>query len=228
MSDFLDHYCERVLPTLWDEPLNVTSNIAFLIATYFIIRQLPRREYNTIPWDLWILIILVPVIGAGSALWHLLAVEWTLWADRIPIIIFISLFMLSSLVRTFHLAPSTIAVLFLLFHLLNTLLQVTAAPTTLNGSLFYFPAFLCLAGMTVTLWMQHNSFFKIYFLYATVAFLSGIAARTVDLTFCDYIPTGTHFIWHILVSLTIYLLMSGLLQSAHLISKTDRHTMEHR
>jgi len=213
-TEYLDHYCERVLPTLWDEPLNVISNLAFLIAAYLIIKQLSKPARQHLPWDLWLLILLIPVIGAGSTLWHILAVQWTLWADRIPIIFFISVFLLSSLIRALRVAPVNALMLFLLFHMLNTLVQLTVAPDTFNGSLFYVPAALFLTGMTAILWLQHNASCKVYFFHATLVFYMAIALRTLDLTLCDSVRTGTHFIWHILIGLSIYLLMIGLLKSA--------------
>ena len=44
MTDYLDHYCERMAPGLWGEPFNLLSNFAFLIAAAVVWRIRSRRR----------------------------------------------------------------------------------------------------------------------------------------------------------------------------------------
>ncbi len=82
-SVFLDHYCERVAPGLWNEPFNLLSNLAFIVAALFVWHVLTQqRDHITGPtWDLGLLTSLLFAIGIGSGLWHLLANRWSLLAD---------------------------------------------------------------------------------------------------------------------------------------------------
>jgi len=38
--------------------------------------------------------------------------------------------------------------------------------------------------------------------------------RPIDLEVCDYFPVGTHFLWHLLNAVVLYLLVSGVISQA--------------
>jgi len=99
MQDYLDHYCERVEWGLWGEPFNVVSNIGFFIAAFLFFRNYQKylRTGSARKHDIELLIILLFAIGLGSALWHSYATSLFLWSDRIPILLFINLYLLSCL-----------------------------------------------------------------------------------------------------------------------------------
>ena len=212
MNNYLDHYCERVAPQLWNEPFNVVSNLAFLVVAIYIFRLLSRFPVsaNRRLWDLWLLTGLVVAIGVGSSIWHLFATSWTLWADRIPILLFISIFLISCLIRIFRLAPLTAFALFALFQAVNIAVQLQYSPETLNGSIFYVPTLALLVAITIILWQKNYSPVKNHFLVACALFNIAIIFRSIDLVACDVFPVGTHFLWHFLVASTIYPLMLGL------------------
>lgn len=216
MNNFLDHYCERILPQLWDEPFNVLTNIAFLIVAFLLFRQLKNLPHLTVKnsLDLWILVALVTAIGLGSATWHLLATGWALWADRIPILLFISFFLVSCLVRILKMSITISLILLVSFHIINVVVQFQFPPPILNGSVFYIPTFLFL--LTITLLLKHHRPvpIKSNFLWSSVIFAIAIIFRSADLAVCDNISIGTHFIWHLLIALTIYLLMTALIHTS--------------
>ena len=216
MNNHLDHYCERILPRLWDEPFNVLTNIAFLLVAFLLFRKLRTLSSSSVnnSLDLWILIGLVTAIGVGSATWHLLAAGWALWADRIPILLFISFFLVSCLVRMVNLSITTSLVLLVIFHIINVFVQIHFPPPTLNGSVFYIPTFLFLITITFLLGSHHSLPVKSNFLIASVIFAIAIIFRSIDLAVCDSISIGTHFIWHLLIALTIYLLMTALIHTS--------------
>ncbi|RME99419.1 MAG: hypothetical protein D6773_12945, partial [Alphaproteobacteria bacterium] len=87
-------YCERGLdPGFWAEPLNATSNIAFLAASLmayadYRARAQPQADPPAARFLLF-LILWVMVIGAGSFVFHTLATVWARLADVIPIAIFV-------------------------------------------------------------------------------------------------------------------------------------------
>lgn len=214
MNNFIDHYCERITTSLWDEPFNIISNIAFIIVAIVVF----RKAQSTIPagnnryTDIWILTALILTIGVGSALWHILAQYWALWTDRTPILLFISLFLLSCLVRVLHLSLVKAIIVLLILHASNGLVLSIFPTATLNGSLFYLPTALLLFGISFVLWHKGDRQ-KSYFLAGSILLTIAITFRTVDLSACGTIPVGTHFIWHILVAITIYVLMTALLNS---------------
>ena len=84
----VDFYCERTSASLFAEPLNAVSNLAFIVAGWFawreFLRDPSRRDDPLITW----LIVLMPVVGLGSLTFHTVGTQWASWADVIPILIF--------------------------------------------------------------------------------------------------------------------------------------------
>lgn len=78
----VDLYCERTGPGLWAEPANALTNLAFIVAGLWGVRQV--RRYRTgsfaevLAW--WVV-----AIGIGSTLFHTFASKGTIWADILPI-----------------------------------------------------------------------------------------------------------------------------------------------
>jgi len=215
MNELLDHYCERMAPGLWQEPFNLLSNLAFPVAAYLIYYHWRRVQPTTraTHWDISLLIGLCITIGVGSGLWHLLATRWALWADRIPILLFINVYLLSFLYRVFKLPIAMIIFLYILYHTFNSIVQIISSPFTLNGSLFYVPTFVFLLGITFRLYARHTNIYLTY-AYATGVFFIALIFRTIDLRICNDFPVGSHFIWHILIAITVYILMIGLLKNS--------------
>ncbi|WP_455365917.1 ceramidase domain-containing protein [Kaarinaea lacus] len=213
--DFLDQYCERVAPGLWDEPFNLLSNLAFIIAGVFVWRILKQQhqQFSGLHWDIALLIVLLFAIGIGSGLWHLLATRWSLLADTIPILLFINIFLLSCLFRVFALTAVTTLIIFSIYHIFNYSIQSTLPGNFLNGSIFYLPTWLFLLGITATAWKRKVIAYR-YFIGGCAIFTLSLVFRTIDLWICATIPAGTHFIWHLLNATTLYLLMYGLIYNA--------------
>ncbi len=67
--------------------------------------------------------------------------------------------------------------------------------------------FLALALLTFAAYRQTGS--KIYpLVFAVLGYGIAILFRSLDLTVCESIFFGTHFMWHLLVSLAAYLAVS--------------------
>ena len=77
--DPLRNYCERTADTFWAEPINATTNLAFIIAAYMLLRVYKQQKLQD--RSLLTLIALVAIIGAGSFLFHTFANGLTLLAD---------------------------------------------------------------------------------------------------------------------------------------------------
>jgi len=211
----LDHYCERVGQGLWNEPFNLFSNLAFIITGVMVWRILKiQREQNAGPiWDLVALNLLVFAIGIGSSLWHLLASQWSLFADTIPILIFINIYLLSCLFRTFSLTIIMSLSFFIAYHIVNYSIQSALPSGFLNGSIFYLPTWAFLLGIAVAS-NRKKPDVRNYYFSAWVVFTISLVFRTVDQSLCTSFPTGTHFIWHALNAVTLYILMYALIRSS--------------
>ncbi len=204
MFEILDKYCERITPNLWGEPLNAVSNLAFIIAGFYLTRLLhsckPRQNHQV--WDIFMLIGLIFLIGMGSFAWHLTAETWALFADIIPVLLFINLFLVSFLYRVLNFSPKVIVVTIIIYQGLNYGIQSHFEPELLNGSLFYLPTFIFLCALSYLL-RQHKTF-GLQTFYLSGLFAVALIFRTVDLTMCDSFPIGTHFMWHLLIAFVLY------------------------
>lgn len=211
MNAFLDQYCERIQPGLWDEPLNALTNVAFLAAAFILLGRYLQSYRGRLwwGWDIALLIALLLAIGVGSGLWHLYAQRWALLADVIPISLFINVYLLVFLARVAALRPLWIVSLFLLFHGVNAAVA-TVPGDFLNGSVFYLPAWAALVLMTLYLRCTHYAQWPCY-AWASGIFLVSLTFRTLDQTVCSDLPIGTHFLWHLLNAATLYLLVKALL-----------------
>jgi hypothetical protein len=217
VHEYLDIYCERTAPGLWQEPLNTLTNLGFLIAAALLLRLYLRvyRGRQAQGWDRLLLIILLAAIGVGSGLWHLTAERWAMLADVLPIAGFISVFLLVFLLRIAGLGFLPALSLFLLYHAVNWGVQASLPPDFLNGSVFYLPTWMALVVMTFWLALKGHAQWQSY-AWASGLFLVSLSLRTGDQAWCDTLPMGTHFIWHLLNALLLYLLVRALLQATML------------
>ncbi len=212
LPDFLDQYCERVAPGLWNEPFNLLSNLAFIIAgalAWRLSSQMRKQMAGQVR-DMALLTILLFVIGIGSGLWHVFANRVALLADSIPILLFINIYLLSCLFRVFSLSGRMVMVIFIVYHVINYSVQAALPADFLNGSIFYLPTWGLLLGVTIAAWKQQAVACR-YYVDALIIFTVSLTFRTVDQAACETIPVGTHFVWHLLNAATLYLLMCGLI-----------------
>lgn len=198
-------YCERSDAGFWSEPVNALSNAGFLIAAGAAAwreRTGPRRDPAALA-----LAAIVAVVGLGSFLFHTLANRWSLLADVIPIAVFIYAFFFLAMWRFFGLPVLTALGATLLFAAFNLGLEPMLDALTgrsmvalTNGSILYLPAFLALVGVGAGLMSGDEARRRVGFAMLGIAalFLLSLSFRTADLALCGRIPTGTHFLWHLL------------------------------
>jgi len=210
-------YCERVGDGFWAEPVNAFTNLAFILAAGLLAHRLRRLDVPARAiWDLWFLAILVATIGVGSFLWHTLATRWSELADVIPILLFISLFILSFLVRIARLQPVAVLAWVLSYQAVNAGLQSVLPADFLNGSVFYLPTW---GSLWLMVWYCRSTGSQAagWLLGAALVFTGSLLMRTLDNALCVAWPLGLHFGWHLLNGVTLYLatraLMSGVAQT---------------
>jgi hypothetical protein len=219
-------YCERGGdPSFWAEPLNAISNGAFIIAGLVAAVQLARAQRADRALFEWVLVVLVLAIGVGSFLFHTFATVWSIPFDTIPISLFMLAYLGYALCRFVGLPWIVIVVALVLFYgsielarditCGNELLPMTqaAGKRCFNGTLGYAPAFVALVLVGAVLALRRHPAAR-YILGAAAVFLASMTFRTIDYEICRWAVrgargVGTHFVWHVLNAIVLYLLLLG-------------------
>jgi len=201
MHDLLHMYRERNgNPGFWAEPLNAFTNLAFLLAAIAAWSLARRRQALT--EATWTLIVLAACIGTGSFLFHTCATAGTMWLDIIPIALFQVLFFWLSTRCLLRLSvPWSLGIVVSIIGL-SFLAMPVRQP--LNGSLFYLPALtgtLVIGGCVSRRRPEEPWLLPM----AGLVFAVAILARSIDKT--APLAMGTHFVWHLLNGLVLYLAM---------------------
>jgi hypothetical protein len=163
------------------------------------------------PPPLRLLPALMALIGLGSSAFHTLAVLWTEFLDVACIGVFIYFFIACFLRYVADLPWSQAWIGMPLFWLLGKALSYLFPPQSFNGSVGYFPAFACLLLMGGYLASRRSPDASYYFA-AAVIFAVSLTLRTLDLAWCATFPVGTHWAWHSLNAITLYLASYGLIR----------------
>ncbi|MRX51882.1 hypothetical protein GI374_15935 [Paracoccus sp. S-4012] len=207
----VDIYCERTGPGFWAEPWNALSNLSFIAGGLWGWRTATARGERSAA--VWTLIWLAFAIGVGSFLFHTFAQVWAVFADTIPIWAFVALGSGIAAVRIGGFRPGTVLVAFLVLIGVGAMLSAsggssaeTHEPPPLNGSLQYAPAVLALAVFAVLGYACRHPL-RHWVAAALVTFLLSLTARTFDMAVCESLPTGLHWIWHLMNGLLIGLVL---------------------
>jgi hypothetical protein len=208
----IDNYCERIDPSFWAEPLNAASNAAFFAAAlygYVLWRRAGGRDTPALA-----LVGVTLAVGIGSFLFHTFAERWSLYADVVPITVFIYSYFVLAMRRYVGLglwAALGITAAFAAFNVafapaLRTLIGAPAL-AGLNGSEGYMPAALALAAIGGYLAAVPKHPAGRPLLAGAGVFAVSLTFRTLDQAVCGAVPIGTHFIWHTLNGVLLALLL---------------------
>jgi len=201
----LDLYCERTAPGFWNEPLNAASNLAFFVAAALALSEWRRnggRDLAALG-----LIGLVASIGIGSFLFHTFANRWSVMADVIPITVFIYAMFAVVFRRQVGLDWYWTVISLAVFLRLNLALEGDLAPY-LGGSAGYAPALFAMVVVAIHLYRQSHPFGR-WLAGAAAVFAVSLTLRTLDLPLCEALPIGTHYFWHAVNAVTLWLLLTG-------------------
>ncbi|MEO0992440.1 MAG: hypothetical protein AAFX62_01400 [Pseudomonadota bacterium] len=158
------------------------------------------------------------VVGIGSFLFHTFATPWAGAADTGPILMFILGYFTVAMHRYdgFSWRGSALATAGFLvgMGLLSWLLRETIGPL-IGGSQSYFPALLALFG--VGLWLARARAHSAgpVLMRAAGIFAVSLTFRTMDGPLCEWIPIGTHFLWHLFNALLLWTLLDCLVRHGH-------------
>jgi hypothetical protein len=219
---FLDQYCERAGQVgLFAEPVNALTNLAFIIAAFLAWRYWRRSDesYAMHSIDILLLILLLALIGIGSGAWHVFADTHTLLMDVIPIVLFMNVFLVAAAIRILGLRWWGALLLFGLFQGLNVASEMFLPRELLNGTIMYIPAYALLFGIVARATITRNAARNLLG-YGLIVWTFSLLFRTIDHEICDIFPWGTHFLWHVLNAVVLYLLLRALI-AAQRASRSD-------
>ncbi len=224
-------YCERGSdPSFWAEPLNAVTNGGFVLAALagmIMIARRPAHERSF--WHVFFVLNFI-AIGVGSFLFHTVPNIDTAVADTGPIGVFMLSYLIFGMRRfagaswflTVAAVAAFIGAMVMAFNVqcwdgrMGFALEnvpAGARARCLNGSLGYAPALAAMVLMAGALALRRHRGAPLLFV-AALTFVVSLTFRSLDQRLCaDWVLMGhrfgTHFIWHLLNSLTLFLLLAA-------------------
>jgi hypothetical protein len=196
----LYEYCERSGAGLFDEPINLLTNLSFIVAAWFVFRLMKERD--AFGSGNVTLLALMVLIGLGSALYHSFATRWAAACDVVPIFFYQILFLWLYMKRIVRFC-GLYSVLFVTGFLFVSLYALSFK-SVLNGSVMYLPAILSV--MIVAVYHYFSKKVEAMMgIYALIVFAVSLFFRTIDATLCAVWLYGTHFLWHLFNGVLLYL-----------------------
>ena len=216
----LDEYCERLNASFWAEPINALTNFAFLLAAACAYGFWCRQQRKD--WPALVLIIVVMITGIGSFLYHTFANVWSALADVIPIALFIHIYLFVALNRFLKLKWWLALLITLGFLVFSP--QAGGMTTPLVGtSSAYVPALAAIFVVGLACLVTDKSRGGLLILTGFVFTLS-VFFRTIDGAVCAEFPLGTHFLWHLLNSAVLFMLLWVLMRDGKQVP-TEQETV---
>ncbi|WP_434447861.1 hypothetical protein [Lentzea sp. E54] len=200
----VDAYCERLGPGLWAEPLNALTNLAFLIAALLLLRKQAPPSLRALP-------VLLALVGLASLSFHTLATALTGALDSAFIAVFVLYYVVvfAHHYRQVRWSRAWIAApVFVVF-------AVAVGLLVRVGPGIYLPALLALLVLAPLAGRDWG-----WFAGAAAVFAVSLTLRTVDEPLCGSIPSGTHFLWHVLNAVTLWLVSEAIIRRARAASRS--------
>lgn len=201
---------------LFSEPLNVLTSLLFVVTAFFLQRffQKTHAQHRHIPHyfdlDIRILIGMVYVIGFSSSLLHSIPNAVTEFFDVISIALFIIVFFFSVMLRILRCRMRNIILAFIAF-LFFTFSSITYLHSYMNGATSYISTMAALTMVAFYLYGRGHPSAK-HFLAAGQIGIVALYLRSIDSKFCDFMPIGTHWIWHTMNAVLIAIIMRELIK----------------
>ncbi len=202
-------YCEQSDFYFTQQPFNTFSSVAFFIIAYLLYQQLKPTDTKH-----KLLVALPVAIGIGSMLWHSTMQMWALATDVIPIFTFMMIFQYVFLSHVTDWNPRR------KLYDVGGMLLAMAIFSLLWNDIFIQKSN---AFIPVVLWLLYTARTAVAGrarLVRTLNMAAGVFAvsilmRIVDVPLCDLMPIGTHYLWHILSAVTLYMVMQTLRKDTH-------------
>ena len=197
----IDHYCERAGPGLLAEPLNALSNLAFVAIAVLAWRHSAGVRGGRL------LAVLIGAVAIASLAWHGLAAPWARWLDIASLLAFQVAWLWIYTRETLGFTPRHAVLALFAFGL--GLLPAAVHSSSSDGLLLYLPTLAALLGLG---WHRRirSAREPNLLLGAAALFAIALALRTADPWSCAALPVGTHFAWHLLAALVVWIAMRAL------------------
>ena len=208
----IDGYCERIDASFWSEPLNAVTNVVFLMAAIWVLR---REELNN---KARALAFLLAMIGIASFLFHSVATAWAGALDVLLILLFTLLYIFVATEDFLGLPRRSALVVTLGYFPFSVVVEWLTLPLSFLGSTrIYIPILVLITLYSLIL---YKKFPYLSWGLAMGALLLTISmlARSVDLPLCETIPTGTHFLWHVINAIMLAWMIE--VYRRHIISRS--------
>jgi Ceramidase len=200
----IDVYCERTDFAFWSEPLNALTNLAFLVVAALLWRAQSAATPPTGARDRT-LPVLIAAIGVASFLFHTLATVWAALADKLTILAFAAYFLFLFLTRAARVGGVSAFFWACVFAALSYAFPKMVPAGAAAGSAGYLPYLVALLLIGAHLWRTQRAAARAV-LGATLLFVVALVLRSADPAVCRSLPLGTHFIWHLLNAVVLYVL----------------------
>ncbi|MCI5049979.1 MAG: ceramidase [Rickettsiales bacterium] len=224
-TDLLQHVygvCERTTPYWYGEPLNTLSNLLFMLVAVIIYKHYhkhPDLKDRKI-LDIHAMTFLIFAIGIFSSIFHMNPNPLTELMDIVPIVLFINIFFFSITVRIGKTNAFQTVVCYVAF-LGFTHILISQFPNAMNDSISYLSSMTALVAIAIYLHMKRRPSSHQFLLGALVGIIS-LFFRAIDNAVCEQIPFGTHFMWHSMNALLLYILMKQVIRNVNREARLQR------
>lgn len=226
-SGFHFTYCEHFQLFGIAQPLNVLSNLVFLIVAFLVI-----RPYNSKSWIPFVFHVqgskqfrklvqetfwLMFLIMVGSFIWHGTEKPGALWLDIGSIFLFL-VWYLWYVLKQYPLRSVHRFFLLMIFIVIDLILTDTLDNhVPLKSGAFVLPALIFISMPQFFAFGERVRTIEI----SGLLLLGAIVFRVTDLQFCEKTGIGTHWLWHLLTGLSLYYPLKSLLKAY--APDTNRH-----
>ena len=208
----IDGYCERIDASFWSEPLNAVTNVVFLMAAIWVLR---REELNN---KARALAFLLGMIGIASFLFHSVATAWAGALDVLFILLFTLVYIFVATEDFLGLPRRSALVVTLGYFPFSVVVDWLTLPLSFLGSTrIYIPILILITLYSLILYKKFPYLSRGLAMGALLLTIS-MFARSVDLPLCETIPTGTHFLWHVINAIMLAWMIEVYRQ--HIISRS--------
>lgn len=220
-ADWTVPVCERVSAALLAEPLNVASNLVILLAAALLARRaLALRATAFVPVSVQALVALIAVVAVASTLYHIAPTRWSLALDVQAIHVFVLWFTVCFARWMLGLRWGASLLAMPLFLGFAWLVNSTAPDFGIDLDRF-LPAGLGLPLMALLLWAFRRNAWRA-FAGAALTFDTALIFHRADAVLCSTLPIGTHFAWHALSGITLFLIAREVLEHAVVVTSSGR------
>jgi len=195
--------CELAKNNLVNQPVNLITNLAFLITGWKIYGLL--KKHKIISKDLWLLFYGVMLVGFGSIARHYQPNIQTLIVDGLPMLgmICLTIYLIAKYLFKLNSIQSLLATLG--YALLLTFTMLILNKIIRPAIVFSLTSqFVCLPIILIS-YKRKQEISGVLITAVGFLFLAA-AAFIIDLYFCPKLLFGTHFLWHIFNALALYYL----------------------